>query len=497
MSVRRKIVTALAVITSIAAVTTGCSNSDPKADGGGGADDSRCQADTAPASGADETADGTIPATQEGIGDWGQDASAPCVYNGPGNFSVDLSDCPSTWDNHAGITDDSISLFSSVPKSGALAAVGGIGDGLKSYLDYVNENGGIYGRKVTLDVKDDQYQPDLTRKNVDAAIQSNKYAASFSIIGTANNLAVRDTMDKACMGEYMVGATDEFFDPEKYPWLTGFGLNYYNEAALLAGAVKEQFPDGADVATIVINNALGDAYLDGFERAIEGSNIKIVENQRNAADAPNVNDQVTSAAASGADATLVIEAGVLCSQAFAAIEKSSWDPTVVTGNQCAQISTTFAPMLEQGATGNGVRTVRYYYAPSDPDVEEQDQEFASFMTDTLTSQGLDPKDGQVANGWFWGWYTVAVLKDASVMKGGLNRANINIAAHSYQSRWPMHIGDVSGAVSGVDDAFPFESGRVYEYTGAGGGSTGHFEPVGDLVTNEGVLGNYSEIVSGE
>ncbi|MFC7496973.1 MULTISPECIES: ABC transporter substrate-binding protein [unclassified Nocardioides] len=478
-------------------MTTACTNTDPNAGSGAGTNDSRCQADAQPATGTDETAGDTIPATQKGIAEWGQDESDPCIYNGPGNFSLDLTDCPSSWDNNTGITDDSISLFSSVPKSGALAAVGGIGDGLKSYLNYVNDNGGIYGREVTLDVNDDQYQPDLTRKNVDAAIQADKYAASFSIIGTANNLAVRDTMDAACMGEYMVGATDEFFDPENYPWLTGFGLNYYNEAALLADALKQQFPDGADVAAIVIDNALGDAYLDGFERAIEGSNIELVDTQRNADDAPNVNDQVTSAAASDADATLVIEAGVLCSQAFAAIEKSSWDPTIVTGNQCAQISTTFAPMLEQGATGNGVQTVRYYYAPSDPDVEEQDKEFAKFMTDTLTSQGLDPQDGQVANGWFWGWYTVAVLKDASVMKGGLNRANINIAAHSYNSRWPMHIGEVSAAVSGVDDAFPFESGRVYEYTGAGNGSTGRFEPVGDLVTNEGELGNFSKISSGE
>ena len=50
-----------------------------------------------------------------------------------------------------------------------------------------------------LEVKDDGYQPDKTKSNVDEALGSAQYAALVGVLGTANNLAVWDEVNDECM----------------------------------------------------------------------------------------------------------------------------------------------------------------------------------------------------------------------------------------------------------------------------------------------------------
>jgi hypothetical protein len=55
---------------------------------------------------------------------------------------------------------------------------------------------------------------------------------------------------------------------------------------------------------------------------------------------------------------------------------------------------------------------------------------------------------------------------------------------------------VEGKVSGIEDAYPFEAGGMYTYTGATAGTTGHFEPAGPLIDNGGQLGNWEKAKGG-
>ena len=318
---------------------------------------------------------------------------------------------------------------------------------------------------------------------------SGDYAASFAIVGTANNGAVQEVMNSECMGQYLTGSSHpRWGDPQNYPWTTGMGLDYYSESNLWARYLEAKFPQGGRIEVVHINNDFGKIYADGLERALQGSNLTIAEKLAHDPQAPNLDNQITTAAASNAEALVLITAGTFCSQGLAAVEKSAWRPTVLVGNSCAQISTTFAPLTQQGLTGNGTGVVRYYYAPTDPDVE--DQRFATLMTDTLSAAGLDPAEAQYSNGWFWGWYIAAVLQNASQLRGGLNRANMLVASYTIDQAWPMLISGVTSKTSGNDDAYLFESGQVYSY--ADGGWTKE----GEFVSNDGQQKNWPTVSTG-
>ena len=430
-----------------------------------------------------------VPAPSAGVAEYGQDPNNPDLYRGPNGFCFDVTSCPEDWNVDAGISATGVNLFTSMPFSGPLAPYGYIGTGIGNYFDHVNANGGIGGKQVTFDVKDDQYQPDLTRKNVDDAIASGNYAASFASVGTANNGAVRDVMNSECMGQFLVGSSDpKWGDPQNYPWTTGMGLDYYSESNLWARFLEQKFPQGGRIEIVHINNDFGKTYVAGLQRALQGSNLTIAETLPHDPQAPNLDNQITTAAASNADALVLITAGTFCAQGLAAVEKSAWNPVVVTGNSCAQISTTFTPLTAQGLTGNGTNVVRYYYAPTDPDAE--DQQFATLMTDQLRAGGLDPAEAQYANGWFWGWYIASVLQNASQMRGGLNRANILVASYTVDQEYPMLVSGVTSVTAGNDDAYLFESGQVYSYADGGWTKQGQF------ISNEGKQKNWTSLSGG-
>jgi len=232
------------------------------------------------------------------------------VYKGTSGFTIDPQDCPEDWDPHQGITDTEVRFMMSLPRSGPLAGFGAIGDGVKSYFDYVNSQGGIDGRQLMLDIKDDGYQPDRTKSNVDEAIESESYAAFASILGTPNVGAIRDTTEDECMPNLFVATGGpQWGDPEHYKFTIGGAGNYWTEAALWAEWLQTEHPELTSIATVTFNNDFGHVYLEALPAAIEDTPLKIVGSEVHEATAPNLDNQLTSLTATNAD-VLIITAGI-------------------------------------------------------------------------------------------------------------------------------------------------------------------------------------------
>jgi len=78
-----------------------------------------------------------------------------------------------------------IRLGMSGPFSGGLNSVGyQFLLGAEIYLQNLNDNGGVYGRKIEIIAKDDRYEPKIAIENVHELIDKEKIFALFGIIGT-------------------------------------------------------------------------------------------------------------------------------------------------------------------------------------------------------------------------------------------------------------------------------------------------------------------------
>src|SRR6185312_15220144 len=98
-----------------------------------------------------------------------------------------------------------------------------------------------------------------------------------------------------------------------------------------------------------------------------------------------------------ADALVLESSGTFCTQALAAVEKSTtWKPIFILPTACGATSI-FQPLIDQGLTGNGAYLVQSTVQVNDPSVA--DTPFVKAYHSFLPTVGLDPKTTTYAGGW--------------------------------------------------------------------------------------------------
>src|SRR5438105_3486450 len=102
---------------------------------------------------------------------------------------------------------------------------------MQDCIDAINADGGVYGRKVTLQVEDDGYDPAKTVPLTKKLVEQDKIFADMTPLGTAPNLAIVDYMNEQKVPQFYVatGAAKWSSDPKTYPWTIGFQPDYTTE----------------------------------------------------------------------------------------------------------------------------------------------------------------------------------------------------------------------------------------------------------------------------
>src|SRR4051794_16442710 len=204
-----------------------------------------------------------------------------------------------------GISKDQIKLGGSYPFSGPASAYKSIAEGANAYFDMVNSKGGIDGRKIKFITLDDAYEPPRAVQNARRLVEQEKVFALFNTLGTPNNLAIWDYTNQQKVPHVFVatGASDWGANPDKHPYTIGWQPDYVTEAQTYASYLKQNKPN-AKVAVLYQNDGFGKNLLGGFEKAIEGSGIRVVDKKSYEVTDPTVASQIRELAASGADTFL-------------------------------------------------------------------------------------------------------------------------------------------------------------------------------------------------
>ena len=169
-----------------------------------------------------------------------------------------------------GVSSSEIKLGMTVPMTGA-ASLGynKIPGAAKAYFDYLNENGGVYGRKIKLIVEDDKYVPTEAVAKTNKLILKDKVMALFAPLGTANNRAVASAVNPAKRGVpvlFLNTGFSGFADLKKYPTHYMVLPSYVMEAKIMGEYIKANFAD-KKIGLLYQDDDFGVDALAGFKTA--------------------------------------------------------------------------------------------------------------------------------------------------------------------------------------------------------------------------------------
>ena len=180
--------------------------------------------------------------------------------------------------NEVGLTAKTIKLGVTLPMTGAASpGYNKIPSAMKAYFDYVNANGGVNGRKITLVVKDDQYVPTLAVAKTNELILKDKVFALLAPLGTANNKAVAASVNPGRRGIptlFVNTGYSGFANKKTYPTTFTLLPSYIVEAKIMAQYIKENFAD-KKIGLLYQDDDFGDDALAGFKQAGLNFAIKV------------------------------------------------------------------------------------------------------------------------------------------------------------------------------------------------------------------------------
>ena len=117
-----------------------------------------------------------------------------------------------------------------------------------AYFAYVNDHGGVNGRKIDFTVLDDAYDPSKTVPLTQQLVEQNKVFAVFGSLGTAPNLAIWSYLNKNKVPQVCIATGDSYwgFSAKKYPWTIGYQPDYPGEGKIYGKYIAANMPSRED-----------------------------------------------------------------------------------------------------------------------------------------------------------------------------------------------------------------------------------------------------------
>lgn len=174
-----------------------------------------------------------------------------------------------------GVTDTEIHIGQWGPQTGPAAAWGAVARGTGDYFKWINDNGGINGRKIVYHMFDDGYNPAKTKAGVKELQEGTGIFAWVAGVGTSPGLAVKDyLMEKKVpwIGP-SAGSMHWVSPPEKYLFAV-YPLYFYEAKILVKYAVETL--KKKKIAIAYLNDEYGKNGLDGAGEALKAYGLELV-----------------------------------------------------------------------------------------------------------------------------------------------------------------------------------------------------------------------------
>jgi ABC-type branched-subunit amino acid transport system substrate-binding protein len=239
-----------------------------------------------------------------------------------------------------GITETSITIGSTQPLTGPAApGYSEIAPASNAYFVYLNQHGGVFGRKILYEYLDDGYNPTITASQTRKLILETKVFAMFSSLGTPTHLAVIDYINSEKVPDVFVSSGCNCWNNvSKYPNTFGFQPDYTIEGKVLGQYINQNL-SGQKVGYFYQNDEFGLDGVKGLDAQLGASSVSSDRRQNYVPTNTNVGPQIAALQASGAKVVVSFTIPAFTALALLTAAKLGYHPTWVVSNVGSDITT--------------------------------------------------------------------------------------------------------------------------------------------------------------
>jgi ABC-type branched-subunit amino acid transport system substrate-binding protein len=378
-----------------------------------------------------------------------------------------------------GVTSTSIKIGGTFPLTGPASLYKTIPAAEKAYFDYVNDHGGVNGRKIDFTILDDAYDPSKTVPLAQQLVEQDKVFAVYGSLGTAPGLATWGYLNQKKVPQVLLATGDSYwgFSAKKYPWTTGYQPDYPGESKAYGKYIVANMPN-AKIGVLYQNDAYGKNYYAGLRVGLGAKKGNIVDAESYDVTNPSLTQQILALKSKGADTFVVFATPTPTITALVTAAKVGWTPTATFINNVSANRLFLLAAAAAGASVDGVISTTYLASstmqPNLAGVKLATSIITQYAPSLLPS--FQRGDANVMYGFGNAWTFVYALQHAGKTP---TRASLMKALHSLNTGGnPFTYPGIKLQTSAKDN-FPIEQEIMIKWAG---GATGDWAPFGKLIS---------------
>jgi branched-chain amino acid transport system substrate-binding protein len=380
-----------------------------------------------------------------------------------------------------GITKTSIHIGGTFPLTGVASAYKTIPAAESAYFAYVNDHGGVNGRKIDFSVVDDAYNPAQTVPAVQKLVEQDKVFALMGDLGTAPGLATWGYTNAHKVPQVFLATGDSYWGycqrkscaGSPKPYTMGWQPDYASEGRMYGKYIAANIP-GAKIGILYQNDAFGKNYITGLKQGLGSKKEEIVDAEGFAATDTTVTQQVLALKAKGANVYFIAATPAQAIAGLVTATKVGWTPTTFLAN-VSNIRPFLLVAAANGANLDGLISSGYTPLWNQSSIKGMllaKSIVAKYVPELASdfAQG----DSNIVYGMGVAWNFVYALQHA-----GKNptRASLEAALHNMDTTADPFVFPGIRIKTSRTDAFPIEQLVMTKWTG---GTTGGMVALGKL-----------------
>jgi len=367
-----------------------------------------------------------------------------------------------------GVSSSSITFGTHQPLTGPAApGYSEIAQASQAYFNYVNAHGGVYGRKIHLIIKNDEYNPTNTVNVAHQLVLQEKVFGIFEGLGTPTHTKVVGFLNSSKVPDMFVASGCPCWDNgSTQPYTFGWQPNYTIEGKIMGQYIAQHFA-GKKVGVLYQDDDFGQGGLAGIKDELRAS--AIVSAQPYQSGTETLAPQITAIKSAGAEVVVYFTVPIYTAIGQLTAFKLGYKPQLFVSNVGID-PTTVAGLLKTVSKGkaSGTALIEGTYTNNYlPSVADTSNPWVAFFK--KIKEQYDPSvpfDGNVLYGMANAYTLVQALKAAGK---DLTRGDLVKAVNEHGAKWsgpglvPFRYSTTShGGYSGVQMG-RVEGGKIVQF----------------------------------